>query len=458
VILMLFEHLAIPLPLSDMQVPEVYQTIADEMPGDFTLLDLPVAWRNGFRVTGTLHPIIMFAQYYQSVHGKRILAGNTSRNPPLKFQYFTEAPVINTLIALETGHQVDAAIVEQDRALAADVLRFLNIEAIVVHPAQAGPGMVPYVETTMPVERFYEDEELVAYRVSLPSWPERWTLEPGKHLSRLSYAEGWGIPNQGLIWVQRTAARLLVPLSGEAQEMDFRAYAPAEGQQIRIEVNGETVQQLALKPGWADYKVALPSSASHEGLNEVWLQFETLYPASDVRLSSRAIGQTGVESPVNLVVHSAGQEVGNFGHIYVDGQDVSPNQRGYNVAVLDPQTGDVIQTAAFDLHEDSGASQALVTFLGNVPVGFLVAVAAADEASRMLSQDAVDALKGIGATGDLRNRFRWGHAIIGLQGASPGTALEAIDWMRPVALVVGEGATEPDLAAAFATITFTPAP
>jgi hypothetical protein len=29
--------------------------------------------------------------------------------------------------------------------------------------------------------------------------------------------------------------------------------------------------------------------------------------------------------------------------------------------------------------------------------------------------------------------------------------------MRPVALVVGEGATEPNLAAAFATITFTAA-
>jgi hypothetical protein len=173
-----------------------------------------------------------------------------------------------------------------------------------------------------------------------------------------------------------------------------------------------------------------------------------------VRLSSRIIGQTGAESPLNLVVHSAGQEVGSFGHIYVDGQDVSPNQRGYNVAVLDPQTGEVAQTAAFDTHEDRGASQALSAFLGNVPAGYLVAVAAADEASRLLDQAAVDALRGIGATGDLRDRFRWGHAIIGVQGAAPGTALEAIDWIRPVALVVGEGATEPELAAAFSAITF----
>ena len=152
VALVLFEHLSSPLPMSDMEVPSVYQSVADEMPGDFTLLDLPVAWRNGFRVTGTQHPIIMFQQYYQSVHGKRILAGNTSRNPPLKFQYFTEAPVINTIIALETGHQIDASIVDLDRELAADVLRFFNVQAIVVHPEQTGPEMVPYIEATMPVD------------------------------------------------------------------------------------------------------------------------------------------------------------------------------------------------------------------------------------------------------------------------------------------------------------------
>jgi hypothetical protein len=71
-----------------------------------------------------------------------------------------------------------------------------------------------------------------------------------------------------------------------------------------------------------------------------------------------------------------------------------------------------------------------------------------------LSPEAVDALRTIGASGDLRDHFRWGHAIVGVKGAQPGTALEALDWMRPVTLVVGEGATEPHLAAAFPSIAF----
>jgi hypothetical protein len=152
------------------------------------------------------------------------------------------------------------------------------------------------------------------------------------------------------------------------------------------------------------------------------------------------------------------QEVGNFGHIYVDGRDVSPGGRGYNVAVIDPQTGAVEDTANFDTHLDEGASQALAAFLAKVPAGHIVAVAAADEASRLLGPEAVAALHGIGAEGDLREKFRWGQAIIGVQDAAPGTALEAMDGLRPVVVVAGEGATEPSLAAAFATITFTAIP
>jgi hypothetical protein len=451
---LLFENLSVPLPLSDMRVPPIYGTIATEMPGDWTLLDLPVAWRNGARVTGSQDPIIMFEQYYQAEHQKPILAGNTSRNPPLKFQYFTEAPLINTMLALETGHGVDPAIVAGDRALAADVLRFFNIQAVVVHPAQAGPEMVPYLESTLPVHRFYEDGETIGYRVDPPPWPDTWTIEPGTDMARLSYAEGWGVPAGGVNWAQRKTVRLLVPMDGNAQGMTFRAFAPEGDQQLQIAANGQMVQHVEMAAGWKDYEVSLPAAAIHQGLNEIGLHLERLVPAQGVRLSARTIGRTGTESPANLVVQSAGQEVGDFGHIYVNGEDVSPNGRGYNVAVLDPVSGQVVATAAFDTHLDPAASQELARFLSGVAPGSIVCVAAADEASRLLGPEAVEALRGIGAEGDLRGQFRWGHAIVGVQGASPGTALEALDWMRPASLVVGEGATKADLAAAFGPITF----
>jgi hypothetical protein len=111
---------------------------------------------------------------------------------------------------------------------------------------------------------------------------------------------------------------------------------------------------------------------------------------------------------------------------------------------------------AFDTHSDENASGALAHFLSSVPTGHIVAIAAADEASRYLGEDAVESLRGIGAMGDLRGRIRWGHAIIGVKGAPSGTAMEALGWMRPVTVVAGEGATEPSLAAAFSGFHFEP--
>nr|HMN27245.1 hypothetical protein [Caldilineaceae bacterium] len=72
VALLLFEHLAIPLPLNDFRVPALYQTLAAQ-PGDFSVLELPTGWRNGARVLGRSDKLIMMQQWYQTVHGKRRL-------------------------------------------------------------------------------------------------------------------------------------------------------------------------------------------------------------------------------------------------------------------------------------------------------------------------------------------------------------------------------------------------
>ena len=153
-----------------------------------------------------------------------------------------------------------------------------------------------------------------------------------------------------------------------------------------------------------------------------------------------------------LLVQSAGEEVGDFGHIYVNGVDVSPDQRGYNVAVIGPAGS--LQTASFDTHLDPGASARLAAFIAAVPDGQTVAVAAADEASMNLGEDAVVALRSIGATGDLRGKFRWSQSIIGVKGAAPGSALEAMDGLRPAGVASGPALTEPGVAAAVEWIRF----
>jgi hypothetical protein len=467
--LFLFEHLSIPLPQSDMTAPAPYAAIAAE-PGQFTLLDIPLAWRNGFRITGPHHPGFMFGQFYQTVHGRQLLQGNTSRNPEFKFQYFTQAPVINSLLALETGGQLPPERWEADRAIAGDVLRFFDIQYIVVRPCGndvsgdvpcTSEATLPYVEGVMPVQRTYNGPAMSVYRVNLPPLPSRVEISASAPLARLYLGEGWGAIVDQPMWAQRQTARLFVPLDGQRQEVTLRLFVPrteylasGEEQRLVISTNGWRSAPLSLRPGWGEYTLSLPAAAVQAGLNEIRLHFDQLYPVAsllqeeDIPQAPSPVGA----SPVALLVQSAGKEVGDFGHIYVNGVDVSPNQRGYNVAALSPQ-GD-LQIASFDTHLDPGASSALAAFIAALPEGQIVAVAAADEASMNLEEEAIAALRSIGATGDLRGKFRWSHAIIGVKGAGPGLALEALDGLRPVSVAAGPAVTEPSVAAAAEWIRF----
>src|SRR5207248_476870 len=75
--LLVLEHLSVPLPLTDATVPAFYSQLADDT-DDYAILQLPLGWRNSF---GTLGAEDTRVQYYQSIHHKRMLGGNTSRNP-----------------------------------------------------------------------------------------------------------------------------------------------------------------------------------------------------------------------------------------------------------------------------------------------------------------------------------------------------------------------------------------
>ncbi|MEW5717711.1 MAG: interleukin-like EMT inducer domain-containing protein [Chloroflexota bacterium] len=462
---LLFEHLSAPLPLSDLRIPDVYKTIARDS-GDFTVLEIPLAWRNGYRMTGTLDKAMMFAQWYQTAHQHPILGGNTSRNPELKFQYFTEAPVINSLIAVETGHKLDDATIQRDQQLAPDVLRFFGVRYVVWHsprdPANraALDAARAYVESVLPVTKFYDatDEtgRTIAYRVDdLP--PLNQTLIRAKDpLARLNFAEGWGTLGETSVWATRREAKMFVRLDSPREVvLALRAFAPMSNQRVAVQVNGIAAGILAMPSGWGEYALSVKREVWRAGMNEIVLQFDALAPVASVRVGEYAIGATAVASPVSIVARSAGSEVGDFAHSFVNGVDAAKNSRGYNVVVINATTGAVEASAAFDTFASAEESARLAQFIAKIPDGRIAAVAVRDEASRYLSEDAVTALRSIGAREDLRGKFRWSHAIIGVRGAPPGSALESANEIAPAQLVVGVGALEPDVAAAVEWIKIT---
>ncbi len=63
------------------------------------------------------------------------------------------------------------------------------------------------------------------------------------------------------------------------------------------------------------------------------------------------IGSTGLRAPVEITVRSAGFDDGNLGEIWVNGRQVSPQHRGYNVVALDPGTGRLLAAVYADTFE-----------------------------------------------------------------------------------------------------------
>lgn len=468
---LLFEHLAVPLPLSDMRIPDVYHTIARDA-GDFTVLEIPLAWRNGYRMTGTLDQAMMFAQWYQTAHRRPILGGNTSRNPELKFQYFTESPVIQSLIAVETGHPLDDATLQRDRELAPDVLRFLGVRYVVWHSPRNPPNRAAldaaraYIEHVFPLTKFYdttdENGQTIAYRLNDLSPVHQTIIETRNPLARLYFGEGWGaLSGERLVWAQRRQARLFVRYDASRPALlSLRILAPMDNQRVAVYVNGNLAAILTLPSGWSEPSLNLEPATLNVGMNEIVLRFERLAPVTRMPqiASTNRVTRDGLPSPVNLVVRSAGNEVGDFAHIYVNGVDVAQNARGYNIVVINAQSGAVEASAAFDTFKSAEESMRLAQFIAQIPEGRIVAVAVRDEASRYLTQDAVDALRTIGANEDLRAKWRWSHALIGAKGAAPGSVWEAACATLPAQLVLGLGVTESNIAAAVEWIRLDVAP
>ncbi len=135
----------------------------------------------------------------------------------------------------------------------------------------------------------------------------------------------------------------------------------------------------------------------------------------------------------------------------MNGVDVSPNKRGFNVAII-AEDGTVLDTAAFDTFADPAASHALAEFLAAAPDDALIAIAVKDEASMQLTQEGVDALKAIGGTVDLRGQFRASY-VLATEKRWRTENIPNVEEFSPLnpAVIAGDGLgiTEPNFAAKF---------
>jgi hypothetical protein len=286
----LFDQVSVPLPLTDARVPRPYATIAAES-GDFAVLQLPLGWRNSFGTRGAERTQL---QYYQSLHHKTMLAGNISRAPDFKFDYFTRIPLFRALTETELYREVDAETLSRARAQAGELTALYDVRYLIVH--EPITLRYPYVDT-MPATRdlafsllpldpnpVASGDGTTAYRVIQPSLPDPLRVDFGDWTSAPYRGEGWADDEEVFAatanWVLGTEARLFFPVRGvgdrhlSVQIAPF-TYPGAPPQTLTLSLNGYPLDVVfSLHEGWQVIEITLPESTLRQGLNRLSLNFD----------------------------------------------------------------------------------------------------------------------------------------------------------------------------------------
>ena len=467
--LFFLEHASMPLPLHQSTTPSIYTRLAT-LPNRGTLLELPTGWRNGARVMGLSDKLLMMQQWDQTVHGLPRLGGNTSRNPIYKFQYFLEAPLIGDLISLMNADLENVApvvaerldeMIGRNRAQAPAVLDLLDIAYVTVNVEKSSLALLRFVDEAMPLTLVEEwqgadwegkKSTIRLYGVDPRPEADEWTINLGGDAGRIHLAEGWSALSDGRIrYAMRAETELLLDIPTAGGLLDLTLADPAQA--VELWLNDQMLGAFALadRSGGESISITIPAGLAAEAIDRlrfVWQGRAAALSAFTPGLATDArgwpIGSTGefLTADGHIVAQSAGKDVGDFAHLFVNGEDVSPNGLGYNVAAI-RQDGSILETASFDTLTSAEASAALAAWLRNWPQGTIIAGAVRDAADsdfdgfRNLSDDAINALNEIGVAGDLRRKYRWSHAFVGVVGTAVGSAVEAIDLLQPTAAVVG---------------------
>ncbi|NIO67842.1 MAG: hypothetical protein GTN71_01960 [Anaerolineae bacterium] len=166
--LICFEFLAVPYPMTEVEVPSFYRQVAQE-PGDFVLMELPMNWDR---------PIHMFNQVY---HGKKLIAAYFGKPNPLS--------IVEKTPVLQHFRYLGPDIIAQDISeIGTSVLASFNVRYVILDLYQMPGGREREVTLhltekvfgdTVP---FYRDERLTVYRVEEPAEPKPF----------LSLGQNWG--------------------------------------------------------------------------------------------------------------------------------------------------------------------------------------------------------------------------------------------------------------------------
>lgn len=135
-LLLLAELSPAPRVLYDAAAPPVIERIAADDRPDVRVLVVPFGLRDGTSSLGNFDPL---TQYYQTVHGKRLIGGYLSRVTSDQKRFHRSFPVLHALFTLSEGKPLAPddrarAFASRDRFLAAARLGYVVVDDVAVTP------------------------------------------------------------------------------------------------------------------------------------------------------------------------------------------------------------------------------------------------------------------------------------------------------------------------------------
>ncbi|MEZ4727494.1 MAG: interleukin-like EMT inducer domain-containing protein [Caldilineaceae bacterium] len=443
----LFEHLALPAPLSDARIPAVYAQIAAD-PRPVSLLQVPLGWRNSF---GTWGPERTQIQYFQTGHGKPMLGGNISRAPDFKLDYFQRIPLFQALRNVQINEPVSPELLAAAQAQADDLMYLYNTGYVLLYPPipqrrpyeQNWQATWDFVKATLPLETapFWTGDGMEAYRVIQPPGDDSFTLDLGVAGAYPYRGEGWDARESDTpyeataIWATAAVSRLFVPLrqvdAGATYTLRLRihpfAYPGSQVQTVQARVNTWQGELYPLADGWQEVTWSVPGSALMDSLNHIDLAWNWTARPRDVLGGNRQIGSTGVKLPLDVDLNGFAE--GGFIALFDEAgaqSDGSAGRHGVNVTLIDQQ-GEILEKVGFDTTANPYESEALANYLSAIEPGQIVLVVSKGDATAHLTEEAVNGLRGLGAAVTLAQLQGHYFSLIGVQGAQPGSAALTVD-------------------------------
>jgi hypothetical protein len=360
--------------------------------------------------------------------GELVLAGTESTSKAIG-RYFPINPPLSTanirslVESGRAGYIVDDIGVTDGRGYVDYLPRDAGWLEQHLVPAQEQPGVRVY--------RFGSTTSAGTPYLQIDLWDTR---TRGQHTQAVPFQrEGWARDTfhlSGRVWAITSGNRssvqaILRPETAYQMLFQMRPFRLTE-QVLSVWLNGQLLHTGYLPQGLSQHEIVIPAGLARAGLNTIELEHVAMQQPDQ---EPRVIGTTGVEAPADISVRSVSTERGNLSNIFVNGRQYSYElqgrgyDRGYTVVVLDA-AGNVVQLETFDTFASSEESQRLAQFIAVIPAGRIVIMTTRDEASTSLTEEAVEAIRSLGGTEDLRGKLRWMHSLVGIKGAEPGTALE----------------------------------